>query len=137
MIFIDSGFLYAYVNEKEFLHKEVKMKMKEILGGKFGAILISNYIIDESLTLARAKTKRCEVGKQILKLINLKINEKRIFNLIIIDSALLELIELKYEKYCEKGLSYTDCSILALMDEYQISYLASTASEFEGLATLI
>ncbi|MHA1984278.1 MAG: type II toxin-antitoxin system VapC family toxin [Candidatus Hodarchaeales archaeon] len=137
MIFIDSGFLYAYVNEREALHGEVKSKMKDVLSGKYGSILISNFIVDETLTLARARTKKCNVGKRIQELINKRIDENQIITTLVIDSSLMILIDKKYEKFCEKGLTYTDCSILAIMESNNISFLATTAKEFEGLVTII
>lgn len=137
MIFIDSGFLYAYVNEKESSHVEVKSKMKDILSGKYGSILISNFILDETLTLARARTKKCNVGKQIRELLKKKINGNQIISSLCIDSSLMDLIDKKYTLFCEKGLSYTDCSILAIMESKNISFLATTDNQFEGLVAII
>ena len=137
MIFVDSGFLYAYVNERDKSHNLVRKKMREIMSGNYGSILISNYIIDESLTLARARTKKCNVGKRIQKLIQKSIAEKPLFQIMIIDSLIIPKIDEYYEKYCEKGLSYTDCSILAVMKKLKIEYLATISKEFEGLVTII
>ena len=137
MIFIDSGFIYSYVNPKDKLHSIVAKKMRHIFHGKYGTIITSNYIIDEVLTLARARTKDCRLSFNIQQLLNIKLNKKRIFKIMVIDHFILPLIDTFYQKYCEKGLSYTDCSILAIMDKYRIQFLATTDNGFKGLVRVI
>lgn len=133
MIFIDSGFLYSYVNDKDNKHKNTLPIMKSALAGEYGKVIISNYITDETLTLARVRTGNCQCSNDIQQLIKSKKGKTNIFFEILIDRALIESTESFYERYCEKGLSFTDCSILAVIKSLQIEYLASFDGGFRGL----
>lgn len=137
MIFLDSGFLYAYVNVKESSHKLVTSQMKQIILGKYGSIVISNFIYDEVLTLARARTRDCKVGNKIKILIKKEINGKKLIKMINITEELMNKTELIYDNYCKEGLSFTDCSILSVMNDKKITNLATLASEFNGKANVI
>lgn len=133
MIFIDSGFLYSYMNEGDKNHLKALPIMKSALAGEYGKIIISNYITDETLTLARVRTGNCQCGKDIQQLLKTKKGKTNIFFEVLIDRTLIEFIERFFEKYCEKGLSFTDCSILAVIESLHIEYLASFDSGFKGL----
>ena len=115
MIFIDSGFLYSYMNEKDNKHKSTLPIMKLALAGKYGKIVISNYITDETLTLARVRTGNCQCSKDIQQLIKTKKGKTKMFFEVILDRTLIESSELNFERYCAKGLIFTDCSILSVM----------------------
>ena len=45
---------------------------------------------------------------------------------------MIQLTEENYEKYSEKGLSFTECSKLAVMKSFQIENLASYDTGFKG-----
>ncbi len=137
MIFLDSGFIYAYVNNKESRHNLAKRNMHNILAGDFGSILISNFIYDEVLTLSLARTKGCAVGEKIKKFLKKERNNKKLIKMITINDSLMKKTDDLFDKYCQKGLSYTDCSILATMNENKIEYLATFAEEFKGIKTII
>ena len=133
MIFIDSGFFYSYMNEEDKNHKYTLPIMKSALTGEYGKIIISNYVTDEILTLARVRTGNCKCGKEILRLIKTKKGKTNIFFEVLIDKVLIKSSEFYFERFCEKGLSFTDCSILAIIESLHIDYLASFDSGFQGL----
>ncbi len=133
MIFIDSGFLYSYMNDKDNKHKNTLPIMKSVFSGEYGKIIIANYITDETLTLARVRTGNCQCSKDIKQLIKTKKGKINIFFEVILDRTLIESSELNFERYCDKGLSFTDCSILAVMQSLQIENLASFDCGFKGL----
>lgn len=137
MIFLDSGFLYAYINTEDSAHSKVKTLMQEILEGNYGSIFISNFIYDEVLTLARFRTKRCEVGEKIKLFVKKEKESKKIIQLIMIKESLMAQTENLFNEYCKEGLSFTDCSIVASMREKKIEYLATLAKEFKGKVKLI
>ena len=133
LIFIDSGFLYSYINRKDKQHTNTLSIMRLALAGVYGKIVLSNYITDEVLTLAKVRTGRCQCSKDILEFIKSKKEKNNIILEILLDKSLIQLTEENYEKYCEKGLSFTDCSILAVMKSFQIENLASFDTGFKGL----
>lgn len=137
MILFDSGPLLAYVNDKDPHHKSAINLMTEALKGNFGRLVVSNYIIDEVLTLSSVRTKSCSYGEEILKTIRAEKADKRIFFEVTLQNEMLTKTEELFKKYCSKGLSFTDCSLIAVYELLDIEYLATFSTEFKGLVTTI
>lgn len=137
MILFDSEPLLAYVNESDPHHMSAVEIMTEALKGTYGRLIVTNYIIDEVLTLALVRTKSYIVGEEIIKTIREEKNNKRIFFEVILQSETLTKTEELFKKYCLKGLSFTDCSLLAVIDLLEIDYLFTFSAEFKGLASII
>lgn len=137
MIFLDSGFLVAYVNQDDLLHQQAIPTMDDALRGKYGKIITSNFIVDEALTLARVRTKACDCSRAINELLSTEKDGKRIFFEVIVDQAIMKETTKKFLRYCEEGLSCTDCSILAIIEFLNIPFLATFDSHFKGLTTVL
>ncbi|MFX0086649.1 MAG: type II toxin-antitoxin system VapC family toxin [Candidatus Hodarchaeota archaeon] len=137
MIFLDSGFIFAYINRDDPHHADALLLMVKILKGEFGKIFISDFIITEVLTLSRVRTKSCECAKSIDELLKKKKEKKDIFFKLYIDQTILKETTEKFHKYCNSGFSHTDCSILVLMHMYSIDFLASFDSHFKGLVSIV
>ena len=137
MIFLDSGFILAYVNESDPHHVDAFPLMKRILKGEFGKIFISDFIVTEVLTLSRVRTKSCECAKSIDELLKRKKNNKDIFFGIYVDNAVLERTTTKFHKFCSEGFSHTDCSILVIMEMFSIPLLASFDSHFREMVSVL
>ena len=99
--------------------------------------MVSNYVLDEALTLSRLKTKDCIIGEIILDFVRQTKGGRRIFMEIILDFDMVLRTEILYKKYCPTGLSFTDCSLLALMKSFEIEFLASFDTGFSGLASIV
>ncbi|MFW9906595.1 MAG: type II toxin-antitoxin system VapC family toxin [Candidatus Thorarchaeota archaeon] len=136
MIFLDSGFVFAYVNSDDPHHADVLPLMVRILKGEFGKIFISDFIITEVLTLSRVRTKSCECAKSIDELLKRKKKKKDIFFKLYIDQTILKETTEKFHKYCDSGFTHTDCSILVLMQMYSIGFLATFDSHFKELVSV-
>jgi len=137
VIFLDSGFIFAYVNSDDPNHAVALPLMVRILKGEFGKIFISDYIITEILTLSRVRTKSCECAKSIDELLRKKKGKKDIFFKMYVDKTILRETTEAFHKYCNSGFSHTDCSILVVMQMYSIEFLASFDSHFKGLVSII
>ncbi|OLS16812.1 MAG: tRNA(fMet)-specific endonuclease VapC [Candidatus Heimdallarchaeota archaeon LC_3] len=137
MIIFDSGPILAYINPKDPNHEIALKIFTDSLQGNYGKMIISSYIVDEVLTLSRARTKSCKYGKAILELLELEKDKKKVFLEIFLDKDMIQETKIQYEKFCEKGLSFTDCSLLALIKIFEIEYLVSFAKEFDGLVSKI
>ena len=102
--------------------------MKRVLRAEFGAIYTSDYVIDEAITTALARTKRLElaidVGEYILsspRIKKLRVSED------VFDAAWGKFKSLR------KPMSFTDCTSLALVEKGGIGRIASFDSSFDGL----
>ena len=137
MIFFDTGFLYAYINAGDSNHPSTLEIMKNSFAGEYGRMIISNYIIDEAITLGLSRTGDCTLATKFLNFLHEKNVRKNIFLEIIIDKDLMQHTEKLFAIYCHKRLSYTDCSTLAVMENYKIDFLATFAHEFKGIVSIL
>ncbi len=107
--------------------------MARILRAEFGVIYTSDYVIDEAITTALARTKRLElaidVGEYILsspRIGKLRVSEE------VFDAAWERFKSLK-----ERPMSFTDCTSLALVEKNRIGRIASFDTGFDGLVERI
>jgi predicted nucleic acid-binding protein len=127
-LFIDTGAFVAYHNKDDKNHEKATEIFKDIAKDKFYTKLItSDYIIDEAVTTCRVRTKRHDLsvllGETILNsesISTIKINEY-------IFSAAWEL----YKKYKDVDLSFTDCTIVIIMNLYDINQIFSFDEHFD------
>lgn len=100
---------------------------------EFGAIHTSDYVIDEAITTALARTKKLEIAVDIGEYI---MCSSRIMKLRVTD----EVFDAAWDKFKSLGkrpMSFTDCTSLALMEKSGIKSIASFDSGFDGLAKRI
>jgi uncharacterized protein len=128
-IFIDTGGFVATRNEDDENFNSAKKMMKSILLNEYGAIYTSDYVFDEAITIAYIRTQdkkfSIDLGHFILKSKKIKF----IFTTIEDFNASWDL----FLKYKDKRLSFTDCTILSIMNRLDIEYIFSYDSHFDGL----
>lgn len=131
-IFIDTGIFVAVRNASDKNHERGKEVMKRALLGEFGTVYTSDYVIDEAITTALARTRRVEqaidVGEYILsspRIVKLRVTE--------------EVFEEAWERFrsLKKLMSFTDCASLVLMEKEGIKKIASFDAGFDGLVERI
>jgi len=64
-IFIDTGVFVAARNKSDSNHGRARELLKSALSGDFGRILTSDYIMDESVTLALVRTHNPQIAIDI------------------------------------------------------------------------
>ncbi|VVB93798.1 VapC ribonuclease [uncultured archaeon] len=114
-VFIDTGAFLAYRNKKDKYHEIANKLFKDALKGKYGQIYTSDYIYDEALTLALARTNNIEVAIDISGVI-LSPRIKMIF----VDTGLLEKSTKTFKQYSGRNLSFTDAVSIEIMNEFEI-----------------
>ena len=131
-IFIDTGIFVALRNAADKYHRRAKELMKRAMQAEFGAIYTSDYVVDEAITTALARTKRLEMAIDVGEYI---LSSPRIKKLRVSEEA----FDAAWERFksMEKPMSFTDCTSLALMEEMGIENIASLDSGFDGLVKRI
>ena len=64
-VFVDAGIFVALRNAKDINHQRSKELMMAALKGNWGRIYTSDYIIDEAITTALARTKRHDIAVDV------------------------------------------------------------------------
>ncbi|RMF90456.1 MAG: PIN domain-containing protein [Methanobacteriota archaeon] len=129
-IFIDSSVLVAYHNSRVEHHKEAVQLLTRCVEGEFGEPWISDYIFDEVVTVTLVKVgleKAVEVGDYLLssELKMLKVDE--------------ESFREAWTLFQKEGMSFTDCTIIAVMRQNGIEKLLTfdkRLKETEGIKAL-
>ncbi len=126
MSFIDTCVFFAGFVEKDKYHKKAKKILMNLNEKK---IFYSDYVFSELLTLTKKRKGLKEANKLLELLLNseiqmLKVERKHI-------ALAVELFK-KYEK-----LSFTDCTNIALMLDFNIKTIYSFDKGFDAIPRII
>ena len=134
VVFLDTGFILAIRNFDDINHIKATEIMRKCLSGKYGRIIVSNFVFDETVTLTLVRTNNKNLVKDIGDYI---LNSQRIILLHLSEIEFLATWEL-FLKYFENGLSFTDCSLLVMGKLFESNvYIATFDKHFKGLLTII
>jgi len=127
-VFIDTGAFMAYRNKKDVYHSSADELVRRALKGEFGSIFTTDYIYDEALTLAMVRTGNKGVAKDISDVMR----SPRI-EMINIDGIILEKARELFFRLFDKGISFTDATTMAVMQQENIGKIITFDSHFKGL----
>lgn len=132
-VFLDTGFFLALKNKDDKHHATAREWMRRFLKNEFGKIYTSTFIFDEVTTLALVRLKNKNLA---LLLGNYISSSPRIF-VVHFESGDFKPSWDLFQRYIEKRLSFTDCTILVHVDRLQCRLLATFDSHFKGLVPTI
>ena len=128
-VFLDSGFILALKNKDDKNFKSAQTWMKRFLKNEFGKIYTSTLVFNELVTLALVRIKRAGFAKNLGEFL---LNSPRISIIGLSNEDFTRSWE-NFQKYIEKRLSFTDCSILVHCERLNCNFLATFDSHFKGL----
>ena len=127
-VFVDTGAFLAYRNKRDKYHEVALNLFMDALKRKYGQMYTSDYIYDETLTLALVRTNNIAVALDIAQVI-LSPRIKMVF----VDAKLLERSTTTFKKYSGRNLSFTDAVSIELMKEFNIEKYFGFDSHFNGI----
>lgn len=135
-ILIDTGFFVALVNKNDDNHNQADSLLEDLVKGKWGARITTDYILDEAITVTWARTKNKVLVNDVYDLF---IGSEAICLLQSIPHELLSEVWKFFQQYStlKRPLSFTDCSLLAYAKKKGIDHLLSFDKEFDGLISRI
>lgn len=128
-VFIDTGVFVAANNKSDKNYTRASELMRQALEGKYGAIYTSDYVIDESITTALARTHDHRIAISTASYIIESPRIQKIYT----DADDFETAWAKFQKLGKKPMSFTDCVSLSHIDKRKIGRIMSFDSEFDGL----
>ena len=102
-----------------------------------GKLYLTDFVLDEVLTFLWVKLKDKSIVEKTYETL---IGEKSSFNLVITDQDIISKAWEYWQKYAEypkRPLSFTDASLLAIAEVYDIEHIASFDTEFNGLISVL
>lgn len=127
MIFLDTSFLVSVEVETDQNHEKATKVMEEILSGKFGKPVISDYIFDETVTVTFGRSR--ELKKAVIVGTNLQ-NSAEILK---VDEKNIEEAWNLFKNQKGTRFSFTDCTILSLMKKEGIRNIATFDRDFRAI----
>ncbi len=132
-VFVDTGAFLALYDMDDRYHQRSKELMKVALTGNFGRLCTSDYIIDEAITTLLVRTRKHQLA---VELSNYLIESPRMTKLTV-DHDVFTAAWTKFKAFQDKGLSFTDCTSLALAERHGIKQIMSFDCGFDGLTQRI
>lgn len=129
-VFADTGVFVAAANRSDKNHAAAKSLLETALKGGHGVTYTSDYVVDETITTALARTHNHMIAVNAGRLI---LNSPRIEKLY----TGPEEFEDAWRRFqvLKKPMSFTDCTTLSHMERRGIKKLMSFDSEFDGLVS--
>jgi len=115
VIFIDTSAWYASEVEDDKNHDNARRFSIELRSGKYGILVTTDYVLDESITLLRMR-KGLDVALKFAD----KISGSRSVKIIWIDEPIFNTSIEILSKSKERRWSFTDCASFAVMQQLGI-----------------
>ncbi|MFQ5908554.1 MAG: type II toxin-antitoxin system VapC family toxin [Thermoplasmata archaeon] len=124
-VFLDTGVLVAYSNQRDQRHDRASALLDEIRTGEYGVPFTSDYIFDEAVTLALMRTGRDDVVLGVGDLILPSSREERFLELI--HTSEEDFVEAwsAMRRHVSAGLSFTDWVTVQHVRRREIDRVAS------------
>ncbi len=138
-IFVDTGVFVSFVNKNDREHERAVGLLRELGSGKFGQGYTSDYVFDEALTVALARTRRVETVVNAGALI-LGSRERKIpalTRLLRVDEKAFHDAWRSFSSGKSPGLSFTDHTCVSLARTYTGGMILSFDEHFDGILARI
>lgn len=126
MIFIDTSVLVAFIVDKDTNHEKAVSLMEEIVDGEHGPAMTSKYVFDETVTVILVRSKSLDLavrtGNSIMESMPV----------IDVNNIIFEASWNRFRGQKSTRFSFTDCTILEVVENNQIDKLATFDKEFKG-----
>ncbi|SDR43756.1 type II toxin-antitoxin system VapC family toxin [Natronobacterium texcoconense] len=136
-VLIDTGVFVAAQNERDEHHGAATRALTAAFDGEFGALYTTDYVYDEAVTLARMRTE----SHREARLIGDRIAGRGSFpdgiELLFITSDRFEKMIETFERYDDHELSFTDASLITLVENEGIDAVLSFDDDFDGVVDRI
>jgi predicted nucleic acid-binding protein len=135
-VLLDTSVLVAAANPQDRNAGRAVEMLNVISSGEHGAPFLTDYVVDEALTLTWVRTKRSKVVLQLADWLLAPETRHRPGRLVFVgDEAFGEAARLHRRHHAR--LSFTDCTSLAVMTGLRIEQIATFEAGFDGLVSVL
>jgi hypothetical protein len=135
-VVVDTSVLVAAVNERDERHARALALVEELRQGHHGAVLTTDFVLDEVVTVTLARTGRHERAVEAVDLILPPDPDAAWIALEPVGEAFFRALGL-FRHAARRELSFTDWTIVALIREGRADAVVSFDEDFDGLVTRI
>jgi predicted nucleic acid-binding protein len=123
-VFVDSSGLCALADRRDPAHPTAKQCVERLAPGGV-RLLLTDYILDEAATLAKARAG----GMAALKLLEI-VERSHAFAMVWIDPERFEAAKSFFRKHADHDYSFTDCTSFVAMRELKLKQALTTDRHF-------
>ena len=116
MIFVDTGAWYALEVEDDENHAPALVLREELRRGRYGALLTSDFVLDEVITLLRVR-EDAELSFKFAE----KVLGSRSVSVVWIDKPIFDAALKLLRERPDKKWSFTDCSSFVIMSQLRVN----------------
>jgi predicted nucleic acid-binding protein len=132
-VFVDTGVFYAHHDEDSNRHDAATDAMETVLDGDYGTPMTSDYVFDETVTLAVSRfadpDRALVVGDRILG----RGQFPAVIDLLFVGHKGFQSAVETIQRYDDHGLSFTDATTIALLERHDVERVLSFDDDFDGL----
>lgn len=123
-VFVDTSGLYALVEKNDGHHRTARRVVEELLhSGR--RLVLTDYIIDETTTLAKARSGK-RVAMRVLDLVE----QSTGIRIEWVGGSRFEATTTFFRKHADHGYSFTDCTSFVVMNELGLTQALTTDKHF-------
>lgn len=123
-IFADASFFFALAAKRDVAHSSAVSQFGVLLR-KQRRIVTTDYVLDEALTLTKARTN-ASVAVALLD----RIERSEAIDVEYVNAARFDLAKVFFRKHSDHGYSFTDCASFVVMRELEITDALTTDHHF-------
>jgi len=132
-VFIDTGVFYAHHDTDAERQNTAVGLVDAILGEEYGQPYTSDYVLDEAVTLTRARTDSVTDAETIANRIRGNDPYPQIVEMIYTTPESVSAGLETFRRYDDHDLSFTDAMSIATCEKRDIDTIASFDSDFDGI----
>ncbi len=132
-VLVDTGVFFGAHNHRDQHHTAAKRALEAVVRGERGAAFTTSSIYNEAVTLMRARTGSFDEAKLIGDRILGRDPFPRVLHMLHVDAVRFRAAVDAFETYRDHGLSFTDATTVALVEERGIDAVASFDTDFDGI----
>jgi predicted nucleic acid-binding protein len=132
-IFLDTGPVVAYRNERDADHQRADELLTEVMVGAYGRAFTSQFIFDEAVTLALVRTKNLGAAVAVGELLLPANPEERFVTVLPVVEAVFDTAWKRFQNQGDRRLSFTDWTSAVLVEQHGIDAILSFDGGFDGL----
>ncbi len=132
-VFVDTGVFYAHHDRDADRHEAAVAGFDEVLDGAYGQPYTSDYVLDEAVTLTRARTDSFEAADSLARRILGTDPYPPVVELLYTGPDDVGDALDAYRRYADQNLSFTDAMTVAVCESRGIDTVLSFDADFDGV----
>ena len=131
-VFLDTGIFVAFHNTRDANHTRALELIRTLVEGELGTAYTSDYVFDEAVTVTLVRTGSPENALAVGRMILGEITAPFLAILRVDEDDFKKAWKL-FSQHADRGLSFTDCTSIALLRTRGIESIVSFDTDFDGI----